>query len=89
VDLTTPKFQAALAANENLKNVTLKFGSPGGTTDTIQLTNANIAAVSQVANSGGGLPQESISFTDQKITWTVESKAGKTTAMDDWEVPAQ
>jgi type VI secretion system secreted protein Hcp len=92
---SSPQFLAALATNEPLKTVTLDFYKTNQNGEeyiyyTIKLTNATVAGIRQHspegsdkhASSAAAAPQlEEISLSFQKIE--VESKDGKTMAMDD------
>jgi type VI secretion system secreted protein Hcp len=95
VDKTSPLFYSALVTNENLTSCTIRFTQPNsdGTTSnyyTVKLTNASIASLSfkkgDVRGAAGRLGEyEEISFTYQKIEWTITD--GGITASDDWEAP--
>ena len=91
---SSPQFYAALFTNEVLKSVLFEFvsmTSRGNEVDhTIKLTNAAISGVRQHVHDGtaGGPPVDSrelqeVAFTFQKIE--IESQAGKTTAVDEWQ----
>lgn len=92
IDKSTPLLMKALVDNENLDELILRFWRPSktGMEDqyyTIKLTNANIAGVKQYMELGAtgltGEHLEEVSFTYQKIEWTIED--GGITADDDWE----
>ena len=95
VDKTTPMFYKALINNETLNSCTIKFVQPSdhGTLDnyyTVKLTNASLAGLDFMkgdARAGAGRlgEYEEISFTYQKIQWTITD--GGITAQDDWEAP--
>lgn len=95
VDKTTPLFYKALVNNENLTSCTIKFVRPSdaGTLDnyyTVKLTNASLASLDFKkgdARAGAGRfgEYEEVSFTYQKIEWTITD--GGITAQDDWESP--
>jgi type VI secretion system secreted protein Hcp len=95
VDKTTPLFYKALISNETLTSCTIKFVQPSdhGTLDnyyTVKLTNASIAGLDFTkgdARAGAGRlgEYEEISFTYQKIEWTITD--GGITVQDDWESP--
>jgi type VI secretion system secreted protein Hcp len=100
IGASSPQFLQALATNEVLKTVTLDFFKTNESGEeyiyyTIKLTNATVASIRQHSPETGGaaasksaagaMPQlEEISFTFQRIE--VESKDGKTMAVDDWSV---
>ncbi len=91
VDKSTPLLYHALANNESLTEVSLKFyrtvrDGKEQQYYTIDLTNASIASIKLVADTetAGNLIEE-ISLTYQKITWTWQD--GGITAEDDWETP--
>jgi len=77
IDSTSPLFLTALVENENLSSVVITLTISGNTTETITLTNANVAQYDQ---HGGN---ETWQFTYQKIEWQV----GNAIAEDDWEAP--
>jgi type VI secretion system secreted protein Hcp len=95
IDRATPLLYHMLVTNENLQTVELKFYRPdprGGQPVhyyTIKLENASIASIRNwkpntrdlSADRAGDL--EEVSFTYQKITWTLVE--GNISATDDWE----
>jgi type VI secretion system secreted protein Hcp len=95
VDKTSPLFYKALISNETLTSCTIKFVQPSdhGTLDnyyTVKLTNASLASLEFTkgdARGGAGRlgEYEEVSFTYQKIEWTITD--GGITAQDDWESP--
>jgi type VI secretion system secreted protein Hcp len=95
VDKTSPLFYKALVSNERLTSCTIKFVRPSdhGTLDnyyTVTLTNASLASLEFKkgdARAGAGRlgEYEEVSFTYQKIEWTITD--GGITATDDWESP--
>ena len=95
VDKTTPLFYKALVTNETLTSCTIKFVRPSdhGTLDNyymVKLTNASTASIEfKKGDARGGAGRfgeyEEISFTYQKIEWTITD--GGITATDDWEAP--
>jgi type VI secretion system secreted protein Hcp len=97
VDRASPQLYTALANNENLTRVELRFWMPSGTGAeiqyfTVRLTNANIASIRSVMLNNK-VPEnmqmryrEEIAFTYQKIEWIWND--GGITASDDWESPA-
>jgi len=96
VDRSTPLFYNALVNNESLTDVKIKFWRPSATGAetqfyTIELTNATVASMAtrMLNNKHPDLMKyaefDEISFTYQKITWTITD--GGVTAMDDWETP--
>jgi type VI secretion system secreted protein Hcp len=94
VDKTTPMFYKALVNNETLTSCTIRFVRPSdaGTLDTyytVTLTNASLAGIDfrkGDARAGAGRfgEYEEISFTYQKIQWTITDGI---TVQDDWESP--
>ncbi len=95
VDKTSPLFYQALVNNETLTSCTIKFVRPSdhGTLDnyyTVKLTNASTASVGfkkgDARGAAGRLGEyEEVSFTYQKIEWTITD--GGITATDDWAAP--
>lgn len=80
IGAATPQFFQAITTNEVLKTVVISFyneyPSEAGPSFEVKLTNANVSGFKQEKFN------EHISFTFQKIE--IESKLGKTAAMDDW-----
>lgn len=84
LDKSTPLLMQALVTNEVLKNVTLSVPVGVGSY-TITLTNAGLAGIQQTSSENSPAPQEVVSFTYQKITWTYSDGKSKTMATDDWQ----
>jgi len=98
VGASSPQFFQALTTNEQLQNVVLEFTKADKNGEeyvffTIKLVNATVSSIRQYTppNATGGkdaagaaVPVEEISFTFQRIE--MESKDGKTMAVDDWTV---
>ena len=92
VDKTSPLFYSAVITNEALSTCTIKFVQPvgAGAPDTyyiVKLTNASIGSIDfkkgDVRGAAGRFGEyEEISFTYQKIEWTITE--GGITATDDW-----
>ena len=53
---------------------------------TIELRNAYLVEISLTTHDGPGLPREALSFAYEAVTWTWPD--GRTSATDDWIVPA-
>lgn len=95
VDKTSPLFYRALTRNETLTSCTIKFIRPAGDGTngnyyTVTMTNASVASVEfkkgDARGAAGRLGEyEEISFTYQKIEWTITT--GGITADDDWATP--
>jgi len=92
LDSATPQIFQALITNEALRTVLIEFVRPGPrgieeVYQTIRLTNASVAAIREHINQpragevGDNRALEDVSFTFHKIE--IESKVGKTVAMDD------
>ena len=93
---STPQLFTACTTNEVLKEVHFEFLKTDANGEetvfyTVKLTNASVSHIAQFTSphegSGGAKSEptkflESIEFTFQKIE--IESKTGKTSAMDDW-----
>ena len=98
VGASSPQFFQALTTNEVLQSVVLEFTKTDKNGEeyvffTIRLVNATVSSIRQHTpeNASGGkdasgaaVPVEEISFTFQRIE--MESKDGKTMAVDDWSV---
>ena len=96
IGASSPQFFQALTTNEQLQNVTLEFTKMNQNGEeyvyyTIKLTNATVSSIRQHTPenapagkdvAGAAVPVEEISFTFQRIE--IESKDGKTMAVDDW-----
>ncbi len=90
IDKATPKLYQALANNENLTTVELRFYGPSATGAsanyfTVKLQNANIASIRNFKDETLDREVEMVSLTYQKITWIWVD--GGITAEDDWESP--
>lgn len=93
VDKTSPLFYSSVITSETLNTCTIKFVQPSGTgaPDTyyiVKLTNATVGSIEfkkgDVRGAAGRFGEyEEISFTYQKIEWTITE--GGITATDDWE----
>jgi len=95
VDASSPQFFQALTSNEPLKTVVFEFYATDGKgleapVYTIRLVNATVSGWQQyagdinggrVSNSDGSM-LEDVTMTFQRIE--IESKTGKTMAVDDW-----
>jgi type VI secretion system secreted protein Hcp len=87
IDKTSPLLMNILVFNENIIKFELRFYQNSTGTDTnyytIELTNAQIAGISNSGSSMGNT--EVVSFTYQKITWIWVD--GGIESTDDWETP--
>jgi type VI secretion system secreted protein Hcp len=96
VDRASPLINSALAHNERLSTVELRFYQPSSTGQeknhyTVTLTNATVSSM-QLRLPRTNSPKsarlneyEEIAFTYQKIDWTYPE--GGMSAVDDWETP--
>jgi len=94
IDKASPLLFNALANNENLPNVTIRFWRPSRSGQevqfyTVELLNARIVSItpshSSTADGMADPMREVVSFTFQKIIFTYED--GGITAEDDWTTP--
>lgn len=85
IDRSTPLLYQALASNENLTDVTLRYYRTNEIGEQvpyyrIQLINASLSGIQE-----GPRDQEEISLTYQRIIWTWED--GEISTEDSWEAP--
>lgn len=96
IDKATPLLMSALAQNENITELKIKFWRPSASGKeeqyfTVELTNASISNISQemlnnkYPENMQHREREHVAFCYQKIIWTFED--GGITAEDDWELP--
>ncbi|HWX53018.1 MAG TPA: type VI secretion system tube protein Hcp [Verrucomicrobiae bacterium] len=83
VDKASPMYMKAAREHEMLGEVVIEFNRRGQSPEKLTLNNAMITQVRLMPRRGGTGEEEEITFTYQKIEWSLAG--GKKSYADDWE----